>query len=318
MNDYLYLTVVDWTPVMVVPCLKTVGDRHQLSMTQRRESGLCEPITGDCICPPRTLLPECTQCEPQTFGCHPVVGCEVCNCSWTGVISSDVSCDTFNGQCRCKNNVVGRQCDHCAPGFYGYPNCRPCDCNEAGTEEGVCDSYTGRCLCKDNVQGSRCDQCRIGTFHLDPTNPKGCTSCFCFGATDRCHSSNKRRSEIMDMEGWVLLGANRQEVPVTVYPDQDLVEADLSDVPDVYQDLHWHAPNKYLGDKVFSYGGYLRYRLHTQTMRGDSLPLPAEASRPDIILKGNQMTLVFMEREYSSPEEPHLGIVHIVEVKSLL
>lgn len=28
------------------------------------------------------------------------------------------------------------------------------------------------------------------------------------------------------------------------------------------------------------------------------------------------MTLVFMEREYSSPEEPHLGIVHIVEVTS--
>lgn len=54
----------------------------------------------------------------------------------------------------------------------------------------------------------------------------------------------------MDMEGWVLLGADRQEVPVAVYPGQDLVEADLSDVPDVYQDLHWHAPKTYLGDKV--------------------------------------------------------------------
>uniref|UniRef100_A0AAQ5Y5K7 Laminin subunit alpha-5 n=1 Tax=Amphiprion ocellaris TaxID=80972 RepID=A0AAQ5Y5K7_AMPOC len=274
---------------------------------------LCEPVTGDCICPPRTLQPECTQCEPQTFGCHPVVGCEICNCSRPGVVSPDVTCDTQTGQCRCKNNIVGRQCDRCAPGFYGYPNCRPCDCNEAGTEEEVCDSFTGQCLCKENVQGSRCDQCRVGTFHLDPTNPKGCTSCFCFGATDRCRSSDKRRTEIMNMEGWVLLGADRQEVPVTVYPGQDLVEADLSDVPDVYQDLHWHAPRTYLGDKVSSYGGYLRYRLHTQTMRGDVLSLPAEASRPDIILKGNQMTLVFMEREYSSPEEPHLGIVHIVE-----
>lgn len=28
------------------------------------------------------------------------------------------------------------------------------------------------------------------------------------------------------------------------------------------------------------------------------------------------MTLVFMEREYSTPEEPHLGIVHIVEVET--
>ncbi|XP_034550802.1 laminin subunit alpha-5 [Notolabrus celidotus] len=274
---------------------------------------LCEPVTGYCICPPRTVRPECTECEPQTFGCHPVVGCEVCNCSRPGVVTPDTSCDTESGQCRCKNNVVGRQCDRCAPGFYGYPNCRLCDCNEAGTEEEVCDSFTGQCLCKENVQGSRCDQCRVGTFHLDPTNPKGCTSCFCFGATDRCRSSEKRRTEIMNMEGWVLLGADKQEVPVVVYPGQDLVEADLSDVPDVYQDLHWHAPKTYLGDKVSSYGGYLRYRLHTQTMRGDVLSLPAEASRPDIILKGNQMTLVFMEREYSSPEEPHLGIVHMVE-----
>ncbi|KAF3860796.1 hypothetical protein F7725_001051, partial [Dissostichus mawsoni] len=274
---------------------------------------LCEPVTGDCICPPRTVLPECTQCEPQSFGCHPVVGCEVCNCSRPGVETPDVSCDTLSGQCRCKDNVVGRQCDRCSPGFYGYPNCRLCDCNDAGTEEEVCDYFTGQCLCKENVQGSRCDQCRIGTFHLDPTNPKGCTSCFCFGATDRCRSSEKRRTEVMNMNGWVLLGADKQEVPVAVYPGQDLVEADIIDVPDVYQDLHWHAPKTYLGDKVSSYGGYLRYRLHTQTMRGDVLSLPAEASRPDIILKGNQMTVVFMEREYSSPEDPHLGIVHMVE-----
>ncbi|XP_055747285.1 laminin subunit alpha-5-like [Salvelinus fontinalis] len=274
---------------------------------------LCEPVTGDCICPPRTLLPECIQCEPQTFSCHPLVGCEVCNCSRPGVTALDVSCDTDSGQCRCKNNIIGRQCNRCTHGFYGYPNCRPCDCNDVGTEEEVCDSYTGRCLCKENVQGGRCDQCRVETFHLDPTNPKGCTSCFCFGATNRCRSSEKRRTEVMDMMVWVLLGADRQEVPVTVYPGQDVVEADLGDVPDVYQDLLWHAPRTYLGDKVSSYGGYLRYRLHTQTMRGDVVSLPAEASRPDVILKGNQMTLVFMEREYSSPEEPHLGIVHMVE-----
>ncbi|XP_051518234.1 laminin subunit alpha-5 [Myxocyprinus asiaticus] len=273
---------------------------------------LCEPVTGDCICPPRTLQPDCVTCEPQTFGCHPLVGCEVCNCSRPGVTSLDISCDTHNGQCRCKNNIVGRQCDRCAPGFYGYPNCRPCDCNEAGTEIDVCDSVTGRCLCKENVEGSRCDQCKLGTFHLDPTNAKGCTKCFCFGATDRCRSSDKRRNEIMDMAGWVLLRSDRQEVPVSVYLDQDLVEADLSDVPDVSQDLHWHASGAYLGDKVSSYGGYLRYRLHTQTMRGDAF-LPIETIRPDIILKGNQMTLVYMEREYSSPEEPHEGIVHLVE-----
>ncbi|XP_057219104.1 laminin subunit alpha-5 isoform X1 [Triplophysa rosa] len=275
-------------------------------------SRLCEPVTGECICPPRTLQPDCVTCEPQTFGCHPLVGCEMCNCSRPGITSLDISCDTNNGQCRCKNNIVGRQCDKCSPGLYGYPNCRPCDCNEAGTERDVCDSFTGRCLCKENVEGSRCDQCKLGTFHLDPTNAKGCTKCFCFGATDRCHSSEKRRNEIMDMSGWMLLRSDRQEVPVSVYDGQDVIEVDLSDVPDVSQELHWHAPQAYLGDKVSSYGGYLRYRLHTQTMRGDAF-LPGETSRPDVILKGNQMTLVYMEREYSSPEDPHEGIVHLVE-----
>ncbi|KAM9445291.1 laminin subunit alpha-5 isoform 1-T1 [Clarias gariepinus] len=274
---------------------------------------LCEPVTGECICPPRTLRPECVQCEPQTFGCHPLVGCEMCNCSQPGVTAQDITCDTNSGQCRCKSNIVGRQCDRCAPGFFGYPNCRPCDCNEAGTEKSVCDATTGQCLCKENVVGSRCDQCALGTFHLDPTNPKGCTKCFCFGATDRCRSSDKRREEIMVMHGWVLLRGDRQDVPVSVFLDQDLVEADLSDVPDVYQDFYWHAPSPYLGDKVSSYGGYMRYQLHTQTLRGDALILPSEASRPDVILKGNQMSLVYMEREYFSPEDPHAGVVHLVE-----
>ncbi|KAJ8370727.1 hypothetical protein SKAU_G00107550 [Synaphobranchus kaupii] len=274
---------------------------------------LCEQVTGECICPPRTMRPECVQCEPQAFGCHPLVGCEVCNCSRPGITSPDVSCDTSSGQCRCKNNIIGRQCDRCSPGFYGYPNCRQCDCNEAGTENSVCDAVSGQCLCKENVEGARCDQCRVGTFHLDPTNPKGCTSCFCFGATDRCRSSEKRRTELVDMNGWVLLGGERQEVPVITSLEQGLVEADLGDVPDVYQDLHWHAPRSYLGDKVSSYGGYFRYRLHSQAMRGDVLALPAEASRPDVILKGNQMTLVYLEREYSSPGVPHEGTVHLVE-----
>lgn len=65
----------------------------------------------------------------------------------------------------------------------------------------------------------------------------------------------------MNMRGWVLLGADRQELAVTLYPGQDLVEADLSDVPDVYQDLHWHAPKTYLGDKVRPHSSGLQVSL---------------------------------------------------------
>lgn len=51
-------------------------------------------------------------------------------------------------------------------------------------------------LAQENVQGPRCDQCRLGTFSLDAANPKGCTRCFCFGATERCRSSTHTRQEV--------------------------------------------------------------------------------------------------------------------------
>ncbi|XP_058846993.1 LOW QUALITY PROTEIN: laminin subunit alpha-5-like [Acipenser ruthenus] len=277
---------------------------------------LCNEVTGQCICPPRTVKPECTICEPQTFGCHPLVGCEECNCSRSGVSTlTDMGCNIENGQCKCKDKIIGRQCDRCAAGFYGYPNCRQCECSEAGTEDDICDSVTGQCHCKENVEGPRCGQCRVGTFHLDPANPKGCTSCFCFGATDRCRSSDKRRTQTVDMNGWVLLSGERQELAVSVSPERGLVEADLRDVPDVYQELHWHAPQSYHGDRVSSYGGFLRYRLHSQSLpiRGDVAPPPLESARPDVILKGNKMTLVYQDKSYPDPGQLHEGNVHLIE-----
>lgn len=53
-------------------------------------------------------------------------------------------------------------------------------------------------------------------------------------------------------------------------------------------------------------------RLVQKTFVATGSASPASCVFP--LVQGNQMTLVFMEREYSSPEEPHLGIVHMVEV----
>nr|XP_033819501.1 laminin subunit alpha-5 isoform X1 [Geotrypetes seraphini] len=274
---------------------------------------LCDEVTGQCICPPLTVKPECTVCEPQTFGCHPLIGCEECNCSRVGVQElTEPGCDLENGQCTCKPNVIGRRCDRCAPGYYNYPNCRPCDCHQEGAELGICDPVTGQCLCKENVEGSKCDQCKLGTFFLDAGNPKGCTRCFCFGATDRCHISTKLRTEFMDMSGWVLLSTDRQEILLSFIPEENRVEADLRDVPDVYQELYWHAPNSYLGDRVSSYGGFLRYHLHSKAIRGDATFIPVE-SRPDVILKGNQMSIAFLESAYPAPGDHHQGQVQLVE-----
>uniref|UniRef100_A0A8C3PFP2 Laminin subunit alpha 5 n=1 Tax=Chrysemys picta bellii TaxID=8478 RepID=A0A8C3PFP2_CHRPI len=264
---------------------------------------LCDEVTGQCICPPHTIKPECVVCEPQTFGCHALIGCEDCNCSRTGVQElAEPGCDVDSGQCRCKPNIIGRRCDVCASGYYHYPHCRRCDCHQAGTEVSVCDPVTGQCHCKENVEGVRCDQCRLGTFSLDANNPKGCTRCFCFGATDRCHSAEKYRVEVNEGLGFGDVGGP--------FPSE-LIHADLKNVPEAYQELYWHAPSSYLGDRVSSYGGYLRYELRSDTRRGDVF-IPME-SRPDVILKGNQMSIMFLEGTYPSPGEVHEGRLQLVE-----
>lgn len=272
----------------------------------------CEELTGQCICPPRTVPPGCLHCQPQTFGCHPLVGCEECNCSGPGVQElTDPTCDVDSGQCKCRPNVAGRRCDTCAPGFHGFPNCRPCDCHEAGTVPGICDPLTGQCSCKENVEGPRCDQCRLGTFSLDAANPKGCTRCFCFGATERCRSSAYTRRQFVDMEGWTLLSSDRQLVPLEPRADADLLRADLRHVSDTLPELYWQAPPSYLGDRVSSYGGTLHYELHSETQRGDVF-VPTE-SRPDVVLQGNQMSITFLEPAYPPPGHVHHGQLQLVE-----
>uniref|UniRef100_A0AAY5JYW9 Laminin subunit alpha 3 n=1 Tax=Esox lucius TaxID=8010 RepID=A0AAY5JYW9_ESOLU len=214
---------------------------------------LCDEVTGKCICPPQTVKPACRVCETQTFSYHPLVGCEGCDCSPTGVrANAGMDCDRQTGQCTCKPRIGGRQCDRCAAGFYRFPECVRCDCNQAGVTADVCHPDTGQCLCRRNVQGVRCDACKDGSFHLNPSNPTGCTRCFCFGATDQCQSSTKRRGKFVDMRGWRLVRADQDEVASVLNPSSNTLVADVQELPDTTQLLHWVAPPSYLGDRVCS------------------------------------------------------------------
>jgi laminin alpha 3/5 len=54
-------------------------------------------------------------------------------------------CDHFSGSCQCKTNVVGRDCDKCAPDHWGFKSCYGCrQCNCQIASEGTnCDDETG-------------------------------------------------------------------------------------------------------------------------------------------------------------------------------
>lgn len=53
----------------------------------------------------------CGQCKAGYFG-NPAKGCELCRCQSVG--SENNECDRETGQCKCKKNYDGYQCDECA------------------------------------------------------------------------------------------------------------------------------------------------------------------------------------------------------------
>ncbi|XP_059201052.1 laminin subunit alpha-3-like [Centropristis striata] len=273
---------------------------------------LCDEVTGRCICPPQTVKPACDVCQSQTFSYHPLLGCEGCECSLNGIKeNAGPECDRTTGQCSCKPRIAGRQCDRCAPGFYRFPDCVPCQCKQGGVTPEICHPDTGRCLCKRNVAGVKCDTCRDGSFYFDPSNPHGCTSCFCFGATDQCQSSSKRRGKFVEMRTWRLESPDKEEVTSVLNTASNTVVADIQELSPTVQTLHWVAPSAYLGDRVSSYGGFLTYQSKSFGIPSEGMTLMDR--RPDVVLNGHNMTLIHMSPQVPLPDRLYQGRVQLVE-----
>ncbi|KAG8228153.1 hypothetical protein J437_LFUL002807 [Ladona fulva] len=94
-----------------------------------------------------------------------------CQCDIEGSLSFE--CDKFGGQCLCKPNVIGRRCELCRTGYFGFPDCKPCNCPSTA----VCDPDTGSCICPPRVTGKNCDQCEEYTYGYDQII--GCEECNC-------------------------------------------------------------------------------------------------------------------------------------------
>ena len=106
-----------------------------------------------------------------------------CDCHQTG--STEGMCDKYYGGCSCKNLVVGRRCDSCAPASYGFSSsgCIRCECDGSGSQNEFCNQETGQCTCntKQPTFGRRCNECKPGYWNFP-----NCQQCKCNGHADIC------------------------------------------------------------------------------------------------------------------------------------
>ncbi|XP_067659130.1 basement membrane-specific heparan sulfate proteoglycan core protein-like isoform X2 [Haliotis asinina] len=274
----------------------------------------CDPITGECRnCQHNTEGPLCNLCIEGTVGDArrgTPNDCEPCPCPLTipsNQFSRTCVRDNLGIRCTaCPEGYTGRQCETCAQGYRGNPSIPGSSCKPDSIETG-CDPRgslstspnidTGRCSCRPNVIGNTCNQCKPETFYLSQNYPFGCIACFCMGVTQMCTSTSWNRAQIgvsftQDRMGVSLTDMMRKEkIEQGFTVNRNSRELTYRGFGNLRENIYyWSLPQRFLGDKVTAYGGYLRFTLRYRPGQ-DSTPISME--EPIVELSGNDITLVY-------------------------
>ncbi|KAK3104524.1 hypothetical protein FSP39_004009 [Pinctada imbricata] len=284
----------------------------------------CDPVTSECrFCQHNTEGPQCQRCRAGYYGDATqgtANACKPCPCPLTSPPNqfSPTCILDRDGQptcTACPQGYEGRRCERCAVGYKGDPT-KPGDyctqlgdyCDSRGSLDQRPDPLTQQCTCKLNVQGRTCDECKPNTFYLDINNPYGCIKCFCMGVTNRCLSTSWNRAQISssftrDRQEFTLtdtLGRQSVTSGFTINSNlRELIYRNFNNLEDAV--YYWNLPSKFLGDKVMSYGGSLRFVLLYRPGR-DSSSQTLDA--PLVEIKGNSITLMHRARQTPAANTP--------------
>ncbi|XP_053324821.1 laminin subunit beta-1-like [Spea bombifrons] len=145
----------------------------------------CDSRTGACLkCLYNTQGSNCGECKAGYFGSAVQRNCRRCTCNDLGTLQSSCfgdicHCNKVTGHCPCRANVLGKNCDQCAPNFWnfgGVSGCEPCGCDPTHSIRQDCNKFTGQCHCQPGFGGRVCSSCQQN-FWGDPR--RKCEACNC-------------------------------------------------------------------------------------------------------------------------------------------
>ncbi|MGH0121395.1 UNVERIFIED_CONTAM: hypothetical protein FKN15_077797, partial [Acipenser sinensis] len=161
---------------------------------------------------------------------------------------------------------------------------------------------------KDADQGAYTCPCPGGHFSIESNSR--CVSCFCFGITKSCQRARRYRNQIRlrfteedDFKGVnVSLPSKPVSPPLTssqILINPEMEEFQLLDLSRRFLNLEsfWTLPNQFLGNKIDSYGGTLKYKVRYTLARGQTEP----EDRPDVVIVGNGQKLIYRRRKPTPP-----------------
>ncbi|XP_066547238.1 basement membrane-specific heparan sulfate proteoglycan core protein isoform X4 [Amia ocellicauda] len=146
--------------------------------------------------------------------------------------------------------------------------------------------------------------CPDGHFNVE-TNSR-CVPCFCFGITKNCQNTSRYRDQIRlrfteeeDFKGVNVSFPSRPASPplsnsqTLINPEYE--EFQLVDLSRRFLvlDSFWTLPGQFLGNKIDSYGGSLKYKVRYTLARGETEP----QDKPDVILVGNGQRLLYQRQK---------------------
>ncbi|GAB6025535.1 hypothetical protein CHUAL_011266 [Chamberlinius hualienensis] len=144
-----------------------------------------------------------------------------CECDYLG--SRSFQCEKFGGQCPCKPFIIGRKCQECRTGYFGFPNCKECRCPSTA----ICHPSTGECICPPRVTGDQCNECLPNTYGYDPII--GCEDCHCnpFGVQQGNLQCNPQTGECDCKPNVVTRTCDKCQAGYWNFPRCQLCECDL-------------------------------------------------------------------------------------------